>query len=69
MTDEAWKKLEITLAFKGDEVQALVEALAHLPFHLSAKFITNIQNQTAPQVMHFESKMAQEQEDVKENTV
>lgn len=66
MNDQAWKKLEITLAFKGDEVQALVEALAHLPFHLSAKFITNIQNQTAPQVMQFESKMAKQQEDEKD---
>ena len=66
MNDDAWKKLEITLAFKGDEVQALVEALAHLPFHLSAKFITNIQNQTAPQVMQFESKMAKQQEDEKD---
>lgn len=66
MNDDAWKKLEITLAFKGDEVQALVEALAHLPFHLSAKFITNIQNQTAPQVMQFESKIAKEQEDEKD---
>lgn len=69
MNDEAWKKLEITLAFKGDEVQALVEALAHLPFHLSAKYIHAIQNQTAQQVMHFEAKLAKQHRDEKENTV
>jgi hypothetical protein len=58
MRDDAWKKLELTLTFKADETQALVEALAHLPFHLSAKFINAIQNQTAPQVMEFELKIA-----------
>lgn len=61
MKDDAWKKLELTLSFKADEVQALVEALAHLPFHMSAKFISAIQDQTAPQIMQFEMKIAKGQ--------
>jgi len=62
MRDDAWKKLELTLTFKADEVQTLIEALAHLPYHMGAKFIHAIQNQTAPQITQFEVKIAKSKE-------
>lgn len=59
MENEAWKNLEITLKFKASDVQAMVEALANLPFHASVGFITAIQQQTVPQITAFEIKAAQ----------
>lgn len=60
MQNEAWKNLELTLTFKGSETQNLIELLAQLPFHMSANVIGAIQQQTAPQIMQFELKIAKE---------
>ena len=60
MQNEAWKNLELTLTFKGNETQNLIELLAQLPFHMSANAINAIQQQTAPQIMQFELKLAKE---------
>jgi hypothetical protein len=48
------------LTFKGNETQNLIELLAQLPFHMSANVINAIQQQTAPQIMQFEMKLAKE---------
>lgn len=67
MENEAWKNLELTLKFKASEVQAMVEALANLPFHMSVGFINAIQQQTTIQIAEFEMKRAkQKSEEVSE---
>lgn len=58
MQNEEWKNLELTLRFKGSEAQNLIDLLANLPYHASANVIAAIQNQTAPQIMDFELKIA-----------
>ena len=58
MQDDAWMKLELTLKFTGKDAQALIEALSLLPYHVSANFISAIQQQTAPQIMEFDLKRA-----------
>lgn len=66
MANDAWKKLEITLKFRGAELQQLVDALAQLPFHISASFISTIQAQSTPQFAEFEMKAMKENSQDKE---
>lgn len=67
MTNDAWKKLEVTLKFKGEELQKLVDALAQLPFHMSVHFINSIQAQSTPQFAEFHLKTAKESNQEKES--
>jgi hypothetical protein len=60
MQNKAWENLELTLTFKGNEAQNLIDLLAQLPFHMSANVINAIQQQTVPQIMQFEMKLAKE---------
>lgn len=62
MTQEAWKSLEVTVKFRGEEMQGLVNALAELPYKVGAHFIHSIQNQTTPQFAKFELDNAKEKE-------
>ena len=67
MSQDAWKTLEVTIKFRGEEMQALVAALAELPYKIGAHFIHSIQQQSAPQFAEFELNLVKNKTQQEEN--
>lgn len=69
MSNDAWKKCQITLVFNGEDLQTLIDTLGHIPYHLSARWIAEINQQASHQFIKFQEKMAHEESKSKEEVL